>query len=72
MLDIERMNKIDSKGMYKIYDRWPEIAKEAFESNLESVTMITAKATAKKLPNFIAELPKLNFEEVFNVFSCRL
>ena len=37
MLDIERMNKIDSKGMYKIYDRWPEIAKEAFESNLESV-----------------------------------
>ena len=37
MLDIERMNKIDSKGMYKIYDRWPEIAKDAFESNLESV-----------------------------------
>ena len=37
MLDIERMNEIDSKGMYKIYDRWPEIAKDAFESNLESV-----------------------------------
>ena len=23
--------------MYKIYDKWPEIARESFESNLESV-----------------------------------
>ena len=37
MLDIERMNEIDSKGMYKIYDRWPEIAKVAFESDLNPV-----------------------------------
>ena len=31
------MNEIDSKGMYKIYDRWPEIAKVAFESDLNPV-----------------------------------
>ena len=37
MLDIERMNKIDTNGMYKIYDRWPEIAKAALESNFELV-----------------------------------
>jgi hypothetical protein len=40
-------------------------------SSLESVTEITARATAKKLANFTAVLPKLNFEEVFNVFSFR-
>ena len=37
MLDIETMDKIDSQGMYKIYDKWPEIARESFESNLESI-----------------------------------
>jgi len=31
------MDKIDSQGMYKIYDKWPEIARESFESNLESI-----------------------------------
>ena len=31
------MDKIDSQGMYKIYDQWPEIARESFESNLESI-----------------------------------
>jgi glucose/mannose-6-phosphate isomerase len=29
------MDKIDTKGMYKIYDLWPEIAKDAYNSNLE-------------------------------------
>jgi len=37
LLDIERMNNIDSKGMHKIYDEWPEIAKNAFESDLDPV-----------------------------------
>ena len=31
------MNNIDSKGMHKIYDEWPEIAKNAFESDLDPV-----------------------------------
>ena len=37
MLNIETMDKIDSQGMYKIYDKWPEIAREIYESNLEQV-----------------------------------
>jgi len=36
------------------------------------VTDITIRATATKLTNFTAVLPKLNAEEVFNVFSFRL
>ena len=35
MLDVSTLDKYDSQGMYKIYDRWPQIAKEAYESNLE-------------------------------------
>ncbi len=31
------MDKIDTHGMYKVYDRWPEIARKAYESNLEPV-----------------------------------
>ena len=31
------MNKIDSQGMYKIYDKWPEVAQNTFESNSESI-----------------------------------
>ncbi|MBS3923075.1 MAG: SIS domain-containing protein [Nitrosarchaeum sp.] len=31
------MDKVDTCGMYKIYDKWPEIARESFESNFESV-----------------------------------
>tara|TARA_B110000438_G_scaffold75220_1_gene75349 strand:+ start:974 stop:1372 length:399 start_codon:yes stop_codon:yes gene_type:complete len=37
LLDIETMDKIDSQGMYKIYDNWPEIARESSKSNLESI-----------------------------------
>jgi len=37
LLDISTLDKIDSKGMYKIYDRWPQITKEAYESDLEPV-----------------------------------
>ncbi len=31
------MDKVDTSGMYKIYDKWPEIARESFESNQEPV-----------------------------------
>jgi glucose/mannose-6-phosphate isomerase len=31
------MNKVDTQGMYKIYDQWPQIAKDAYGSNLEPV-----------------------------------
>ena len=34
-MNSEELQKIDSKKMYEIYDKWPEIAKENFESNLE-------------------------------------
>ncbi|MDF2430366.1 MAG: SIS domain-containing protein [Nitrosopumilus sp.] len=37
MLDIATMDKVDARGMYKIYDSWPEIARESFESHHEPV-----------------------------------
>jgi glucose/mannose-6-phosphate isomerase len=32
MLDIATMDRIDKQGMYKIYDKWPQIAKESYNS----------------------------------------
>ena len=32
MLDLDTINKYDISGMYKVYDRWPKIAKQSFES----------------------------------------
>ncbi len=37
MLDLEILKKIDSDGMYTFYDRWPEIAFEAYNQNHEQV-----------------------------------
>ena len=37
LLDIATMDKVDAQGMYKIYDSWPEIARESFESHHEPV-----------------------------------
>ena len=37
MLDIATMDKVDTYRMYKIYDKWPEIARESFESNQEPI-----------------------------------
>ena len=37
MLDYSQIEKYDSSGMHKIYDQWPQIAKDAYESNLEPV-----------------------------------
>src|SRR3970040_3012987 len=33
LLDIKTLNKYDTKKMYAIYDRWPEIAKNAYDLN---------------------------------------
>ena len=35
MLDISLLEKYDSQKMYKIYDDWPTLAKEAYNSDLE-------------------------------------
>ena len=37
MLDIETMNKVDTQGMYKIYDQWKQISKDAYNSDLDPV-----------------------------------
>ena len=29
-MKIEELKRIDNSGMYKIYDKWPEIAKESY------------------------------------------
>ena len=36
-MDIETLEKYDSQKMYEIYDRWPEIARESFEADQESI-----------------------------------
>jgi len=37
LLDISILDKYDTQGMYKVYDRWPQIARESYESNLEPI-----------------------------------
>jgi len=37
MLEYSDLEKYDPSGMHKVYDRWPQIANEAYESNLEPV-----------------------------------
>ena len=37
ILDLSTIEKYDSQKMYKVYDKWPEIARESFESNHEPV-----------------------------------
>jgi len=37
VLDLATLEKYDHGGMYKIYDMWPQIAKEAYESEQEPV-----------------------------------
>ena len=38
LLDIDsQIEKYDIQGMYKIYDQWPQIAKNAYNSDLEPV-----------------------------------
>lgn len=37
LLNLDTLNKYDISGMYKIYDKWPEIARESYESDLDIV-----------------------------------
>jgi len=37
ILKISDLEKYDSQKMYKIYDQWPQIARESFESKQESI-----------------------------------
>ena len=37
VLDIASLEKYDLQKMYEIYDKWPKIARESFESNQESI-----------------------------------
>ena len=37
MITQHDLEKYDPSGMHKIYDRWPEIAKQAYDCNLESI-----------------------------------
>jgi glucose/mannose-6-phosphate isomerase len=37
LLDYSQIEKYDLSGMHKIYDQWPQIAKDAYDSDLESV-----------------------------------
>ena len=37
MLTPETLEKYDPSQMHNVYDRWPQIAKEAFESEIESI-----------------------------------
>ena len=36
-MDLSTIEKYDSQKMYKIYDKWPEIARESYISNIEPV-----------------------------------
>ncbi len=37
MISKENLDSVDSRGMYKVYDKWPEIAKEAYEIDESSI-----------------------------------
>ena len=37
MIEYETLEKIDVSGMYKIYDKWPEIAEEAFAFEFKKI-----------------------------------
>ena len=37
MLDYSQLEKFDTSGMHKVYDKWPQIAKEAYHSDIKPV-----------------------------------
>ena len=37
MIDINSLEKYDVHKMYKVYDKWPQIAKEQFDENIQSI-----------------------------------
>ena len=36
-MNLEDLEKIDSKKMFQIYDKWPSIAKESFQQKNEKI-----------------------------------
>ena len=37
MLNFEKLQNVDKKRMYEIYDKWPEISQDAYDSSFQSV-----------------------------------
>ena len=37
MFNLDTLKKYDSQGIHKVYDRWPEISRESYESNLDGI-----------------------------------
>ena len=37
MLDISTLQKFDAQNMYKVYDNWPQIAREQYETDLNGI-----------------------------------
>jgi len=37
LIDLSALNKFDPEGIHNIYDKWPQIAKESYESNQDSI-----------------------------------
>lgn len=37
LLDLATLNRYDTSGMHKIYDRWNELARESYESEIDTV-----------------------------------
>jgi len=37
MINLKKLERLDSEKMYKIYDMWPEIAKKSYENNIEQI-----------------------------------
>ena len=40
MLNIATLEKYDSQKMYKIYDKWPDIARESFETEQKTIDIV--------------------------------
>ena len=38
MITLSDLQKFDPSGMYKVYDMWPQIAREAHETELKEVS----------------------------------
>ncbi|MCH7967056.1 MAG: glucose-6-phosphate isomerase, partial [Thaumarchaeota archaeon] len=38
MITLSDLQKFDPSGMYKVYDMWPQIAREAYESEFEEIS----------------------------------
>ena len=40
MISLEDMKKIDISEMYKVYDEWPTIAEDSYNSDLEQLMVM--------------------------------